>query len=133
MNMLRWLPILMLLPALAHAQSANLRASKKVQTQQGGAPPASSPLKKDPVSRLDPGAVLCPTERALQLHQAAVVAMLNGQDAAGAPGCRTVRVMTPVSVVTRHGAASTQVRMPGPPEQTGWTDAAVRDGGVPGR
>jgi len=76
---------------------------------------------------LDAGALLCETEAALQQHQAAVVAMLNGQPSAGARGCRTVRAMTAVTVMSRHGPASTEVKMPGPPEQVGWTDSAVRD------
>ena len=103
MNMFRLLPVLLLMPLASHAQSASLGNTKKVQTQQGGAPPPSSTFKKDPVSRLDAGAVLCPTEVALQQHQAAVVAMLNGQDTSGGRGCRTIRVMTPVTIVTRHG------------------------------
>lgn len=128
-----WLILFFSLPVIAHAQSASLRAGRKIQTQQGGAATPSSPLKKDPVSRLDSGALVCPTEQALQQHQAAVVAMLNGQDSSGARGCRTVRAMTPVSVLSRHGPASTEIRLPGPPEQTGWTDSAVRDGAAASR
>ncbi len=130
-----WLVAILLSPTLVFAQSADLVGPprKGPRTTQGGAPPPSSPLKRDPVQRLEAGALLCETEAALQQHQAAVVAMLNGQDAGGAHGCRTVRTMTPVAVISRHGSSNTQVRLVGPSEQLGWTDSAVRDGPAGGK
>ena len=97
--------------------------------------PAAAPaqyvpqLKRDPAQRLDPGALLCRSEAALLQHQAAILARLDGGEAEEPAGCRLVRAMTAVAIVERHGPAVTEVRLPGPPEQVGWTDAAVRDGG----
>jgi len=91
------------------------------------APPPGPKLKPDPRQRLDPGALLCRTEADLQQHEAAIAARLDGQEAPEPVGCRPVRTMTSVTVLDRHGLARTQVRLPGPPEQTGWTDAVVHD------
>ena len=90
------------------------------------APPGPK-LKPDPRQRLDPGALLCRTEADLQQHEAAIAARLDGREAPEPAGCRPIRTITPVEVLDRHGLARTQVRLPGPPEQTGWTDAVVRD------
>ena len=92
-----------------------------------GAAPEHLKLIPDPVQRLDAGALMCDTEAKLQQHQAAIVARLSGKPADEPAGCHIVRAMTTVSVLTRHGPASTEVHIPGPPEQTGWTDSAVRD------
>jgi hypothetical protein len=91
------------------------------------APPPAPKLKPDPRQRLDPGALLCRTEADLELHEQAIAARLDGKEAPEPVGCRPVRTMTPVTVLDRHGLARTQVRLPGPPEQTGWTDAVVHD------
>ena len=85
-------------------------------------------LRPDPAQRLDPGAILCETEAGLLEHQAAILARLDGRNAGGSVGCRLVATMTAVTVVARHGPASTEVRLPGSPQQVGWTDAAVHDG-----
>ena len=84
-------------------------------------------MKPDPRQRLDAGALLCRTEGDLQQHEAAVSARLDGKEAPEPVGCRPVRFMTAVAVLDRHGPARTQVRVPGPPEQIGWTDAVVHD------
>jgi hypothetical protein len=84
-------------------------------------------LKPDPRQRLDAGALLCSTEAQLEQHEAAVTARLDGREALEPSGCRFVRSLTPVDVLDRHGQARTQVRLPGQTEQTGWTDAVVRD------
>jgi hypothetical protein len=98
--------------------------------QSGGTKAAASQaptLKPDPRQRLDAGALLCRTEDDLQQHEVAINARLDGKDAPEPVGCRPVRTMTAVTVLDRHGLARTQVKVPGPPEQTGWTDAVVRD------
>ena len=91
------------------------------------APQQPSTLKPDPRQRLDAGALLCATEADLQQHEAAVAAQLDGKYAPEPVGCRPVRYMTAVGVISRRGPGRTQVRIPGPPERIGWTDAAVRD------
>ena len=94
-----------------------------------GVPAQDAPqLKRDPAQRLDAGAVVCRTEADLLQHQAVILARLNGGNAEEAASCRLVRAMTAVAVVERHGLASTEIRLPGSPEQVGWTDAAVHDG-----
>ncbi len=77
--------------------------------------------------------MLCRTEAALLQHQAVILARLDGGNAEEPAGCRLVRAMTAVAVVERHGPAVTEVRLSGPPEQVGWTDAAVHDGVVGAR
>ena len=91
--------------------------------------PASAPkLAPEPVQRLDAGAMLCKTEEALQQHQAAVLARLNGDEGHEPTGaCRIVQSRLAVAVLERHGPSHTEVRVPGPPEQVGWTDAMVRN------
>ncbi len=87
--------------------------------------------KPPPRQRLDAGALLCHTEAQLRQHQAAVVARISGGDAPEPRGCHIVRDMVPVSVVERHGAAVTEVRLHTTPEEVGWTDTVVRDLEVP--
>jgi hypothetical protein len=89
--------------------------------------PQGPTLKPDPRQRLDAGALFCRTESDLQQHEVAVTARLDGREAPEPVGCRPVRFMTAVAVLDRHGPARTQVRIPGPPEQIGWTDAVVHD------
>ena len=79
------------------------------------------------LQRLDPGALVCPTEADLQQHEAAVEARLDGHDAAEPPSCRFVHAPIAVTVIDRHGPAATEVQMPGQAGQLGWTDAVVRD------
>ena len=127
---------LLAVPGLAAAQSSGsmfapggMRFGETPSTR--AKPKSTAPqgptLKPDPRQRLDAGALLCRTEEDLQQHEAAVSARLDGKDAPEPVGCRPVRFMTPVGVISRHGPARTQVRVPGPPEQIGWTDAVVRD------
>ncbi len=80
---------------------------------------------KPPRVRLDPGALLCRTEDDLQGHQAAVAARLDGHPMQEPGGCHRLSATTAVSVVERHGPARTEVRLPGPEEAVGWTDAVV--------
>ena len=80
---------------------------------------------KPPRVRLDPGALLCRTEEDLQDHQAAVAARLDGHPTQEPGGCHRLSAVTGVSVVERHGPARTEVRLPGPAEAVGWTDAVV--------
>ena len=127
---------LLVLPFVARAQAnnANQNAPGRYQGPRGGGPQApeqrsgpSLPLPKlqDPWPRLDVGALLCGSEAGLIQHQAAVEARLNGQDANEPIDCRIVRAMTPVTVVDRHGLSRTEVKLPGPPESTGWTDVVI--------
>ena len=103
--------------------------SRRQRSGPAGAPAQDAPqLKRDPAQRLDAGAVVCRTEADLLQHQAVILARLNGGNAEEAASCWLVRAMTAVAVVERHGPASTEIRLPGPPEQVGWTDAAVHDG-----
>ena len=94
-------------------------------------PPAESPTAPkptpEPIQRLDAGAMLCPSEAALQQHQTAIGARLNGTDAPEPTGCRLIQTRTPVAVLERHGPSHTEVRLPGPPEQIGWTDTMIRN------
>lgn len=130
--------ILAIPPALVQAQRGG-----DLPTTPGGPPPSNydrtgkdaapktPPLarltpKADPRQRLDTGALLCRTETDLQQHEAAIVARLDGTEAAEPAGCRRVRRMTSVTVLDRHGPARTQVHLFGPPEETGWTDTVVR-------
>ena len=80
---------------------------------------------KPPRVRLDAGALLCRTEDDLQGHQAAVAARLDGHPTQEPGGCHRLSAVTAVSVVERHGPARTEVRLPGPAETVGWTDAVV--------
>jgi len=94
---------------------------------------APLPPVRDPWPRLDAGALLCRTEADLQQHQAAVAARLTGSAAPEPPGCQIMHAMTAVSVVERHEPARTEVRLPGPPEQLGWTDVAISQEPPPSR
>jgi hypothetical protein len=113
---------------LPHSVSAQI-IYKGFGNDHGKRPAASTAptLKPDPRQRLDAGALLCRTEADLQQHEAAIAARLDGQEAPEPVGCRPVKTMTPVTVLDRHGLARTQVKLAGPPEQTGWTDAVVRE------
>ena len=115
-------------PAAAQAGSGG-HGGRHGHRQNGAAAaaPDAPQLKPDPVQRLDAGALLCRTEDALRQHQAAILARLDGRDADEPAGCHLVAAMTPVTVLGRHGPASTEVHLPGPPDQVGWTDAAIRD------
>jgi hypothetical protein len=91
-------------------------------------PPVLAPIPAhpDPWQRLDRGALICSTEAALEEHQAAVQARLEGGAAAEPVGCRIIREMTPVTILERHGPARTQVALPPPADpKTGWTDAPI--------
>ena len=103
--------------------------------QRGPQAAALAPLPPvhDPWPRLDAGALLCGTEAELQQHQASILARFGGRDAAEPLGCRIVRAMTAVTVVDRHGPARTEVRLPGQPEQLGWTDAIMPEEPPPAR
>jgi hypothetical protein len=80
----------------------------------------------DPRQRLDAGALLCDSLEALQARQAAIRARLAHQIVAEPTAhCRILAAMTPVAVLEREGPASTEVRLPGPPARTGWTDARI--------
>lgn len=81
----------------------------------------------EPLQRLDAGALVCPTEAALQQHQAALQARVSGGEVSEPSGCRFVRDRTAVAVLDRHGPSRTEVRLPGPPVQVGWTDSMVRN------
>jgi hypothetical protein len=118
-----------MLPQAATAQVYYEGFGKKPPrgNQSEGGPSQRPTLKPDPRQRLDAGALVCRTEADLQQHEAAIAARLDGQEAPEPVGCRPVRNMTPVTVLDRHGLARTQVKLAGPPEQTGWTDAVVRD------
>ena len=124
------------MPLAARAQSnnANQDAPGRYQGPRGAGPPAAErrsgpalPLPKlqDPWPRLDAGALLCGSEAALRQHQAAVAARLSGQDASEPADCRIIRAMTPVTVLDRHGLSRTEVKLPGAPGSTGWTDAMI--------
>jgi hypothetical protein len=126
----------LVLPGIATAQSSGSMFSpggmrfgegQSTRTKPKSTAPQGPTLKPDPRQRLDAGALLCRTESDLQQHEAAVTARLDGREAPEPVGCRPVRFMTAVAVLDRHGPARTQVRIPGPPEQVGWTDAAVHD------
>lgn len=109
------------------------RGGQRRQQPQQAAAQDLPKLVRDPAQRLDPGALLCRTEQALAQHQAAVSARLDGGSAPEPAGCRLVATLTPVAVLDRHGPARTEVRLPGPPEQVGWTDARVPDAPAPAR
>lgn len=108
-------------------------------TRRGPAPRRTGPAaprltpKPLPRQRLDAGALLCPTEDDLHMHEAAIEARLDGRDAPEPAGCRFVRSSTAVSVMDRHGPAATQVRLPGDPELVGWTDAIVQGEAAPAK
>jgi hypothetical protein len=117
----------------AQASAATIGEGGSRDQQRGGrrsanTPPADSPmapkLKREPIQRLDAGALLCKTEADLQQHVAAVMARLNGQEAREPKDCHLVQTMTPVSVVERHGLDRTQVKFG---DQLGWTDTMIRN------
>lgn len=89
------------------------------------AAPDSLPAVHDPWPRLEAGALLCQTEVALQQHQAATIARLNGDDAPEPSGCHLVQRMTAVTIVERHGPARTEIRLTGATPDLGWTDAMM--------
>ena len=97
----------------------------------GSTPTPDIPAKPAPRQRLDIGALLCNSQAALSAHQAAIQARLDGKDAPETAGCRIVTAMTPVTIVERPSQAATEVRLPGPPEQTGWTDAVIAAAAAP--
>ncbi len=114
----------------AAAQLSGGRSAGARHRHGGAAAPTANPAdepqqKPPPRQRLEAGALLCSSEAALNRHEQAVEARLDGQDAPEPGGCHFITAMTPVSVVERHGLASTAVRLAGPPEQVGWTDAIV--------
>ncbi len=119
-------------PGASGASAGGFGGHRGRRRQTDGSQPAKPVLEKltpkpEPRQRLDAGALLCPTEADLEQHQAAVTARLDGRDAADPVACHQVGAMTAVAVVDRHGPARTEVRMPGQPEQLGWTDAVVHD------
>ncbi len=119
-------------PGAAGASPGGFGGHRGRHRQTDGSQPARPVLPKltpkaDPRQRLDAGALLCPTESDLEQHQAAVTARLDGREAADPIACHQVGAMTAVTVVDRHGPARTEVRVPGQPEQLGWTDAVVHD------
>jgi hypothetical protein len=89
--------------------------------------PAPLKVKPDPVQRLEQGALLCDTEGELQQHQAAVAARMSGGSAPEPSGCRILSGTTAVTVVERHGLASTEVSLPAPAGRQGCTDSLVHD------
>ena len=135
------LACLVMFPAAAWAQPAPGGAELDGERPGGhgrgrhrasGGQPATPALprltpKPDPRLRLDAGALLCRSEAGLQQHQAAVTAALDGRTGGEPSGCRFVTAMTAVAILDRHGPARTEVRLPGPPEQVGWTNAIVRE------
>ena len=122
------LPTLAPSSAWAQAAEGGRHGGRRQHGQTAPAPSADAPtLKPEPVQRLDPGAMLCSSEAALQQHQAAILARLNGAEVEEPTGCRIVQHGTAVAVLERHGQSHTEVRVPGPPEQVGWTDTMVRN------
>ncbi len=90
--------------------------------------PRATPI---PWPRLEAGALLCPTETALRQHQAAIAARLDGREAPEPTGCRLMPRMTAITVVERHGPASTEVRLTGTSSDVGWTDAVIANSKPP--
>jgi hypothetical protein len=103
------------------------REQARAGRQRPGNPPPEDEMapkvKKEPLQRLEAGALLCNTEADLQQHEAAVQARLNGNEGAEPRGCHLVRAMMPISVVTRHGLNRTEVKSG---DQHGWTDTMIR-------
>ena len=105
------------------------RGQHQPDEEPGDAPAANLPKPSiEPRQRLDAGAVLCGTEDQLRRHQAAIKARLAGQQMGEPVGCHFVPEMVKVSVLSRDGAAATQVQIPGASSPVnGWTDSMVHD------
>ena len=90
------------------------------------APPVDrTPSVRDSTPRLEAGALLCPTEEALQRYQAMVLARAEGREAPAGRGCRLVQRSTIVTVVERRsGRIHVKLAPPASPDN-GWTDAAL--------
>lgn len=118
----------MIVAALLGSVLVPLEASSQGRRRQGDytTPPIDrTPAVRDNTPRLEPGALLCPTEEALQQYQAMVLARAEGRDAPAGRGCRLVQRSTIVTVLERR---SGRVRVKLPPPATpdsGWTDAAL--------
>ncbi len=82
--------------------------------------------------RLDPGAVLCRTEDDLDRHAANMTAQVSGGDTRAAD-CRIIALPTGIQILSRQGLGRTEVKLNGPGNETGWTDAWLPEKAPPGR
>jgi hypothetical protein len=73
---------------------------------------------------LEPGAIVCNSQAALDHYHADLAARLEGAPAPTlAPGCRRLARRTSIDVADRLGPATVEVRLNNDSKQTGWTDA----------
>jgi hypothetical protein len=89
----------------------------------GPPPPRAAPTVWP---RLDPGAVLCRTEDDLDRYAANLIARVRGGDQQPAD-CRLINQAVGISILGRHGPGSTQVKLAGTGNVTGWTNVWLPD------
>jgi hypothetical protein len=96
------------------------------------APPP--PVRAQPTvwPRLDPGAVLCRTEDDLDRHAANMTAQVSGGYTQSAD-CRIIGLPIGIQILSRQGLGRTEVKLSGPGNVTGWTDAWLPDKAPAGR
>ena len=91
------------------------------------APPPPAPRAPPTVwPRLNPGAVLCRTEDDLARHASNMTARVSGGSSVPAD-CRIIASPVGIQILNRQGPGSTQVKLTGPVNVTGWTDVWLPD------
>ena len=91
------------------------------------APPPPAPRAPPTVwPRLDPGAVFCRTEDDLARHASNMTARVSGGGSVPAD-CRIIASPVGIQILSRQGPGSTQVKLTGPGNVTGWTDVWLPD------
>jgi hypothetical protein len=94
--------------------------------EQNNAPPPPPRAAPAAWPRLDPGAVFCRTEDDLDRHAANMTGRVSGGYTQPAD-CRIIGFPTGIQILSRQGLGKTQVKLSGPDNTVGWTDAWLPD------
>ncbi len=115
----------------AWAQNVILDAPGLMPQKKAATPP---PPRAAPAvwPRLDPGAVFCRTQDDLDRHAANLIARVKGGDQMPAD-CRLIAQPVGVTILSRHGPGSTEVRLAGSGNVVGWTDVWLPEKAPPNR
>ena len=95
-------------------------------------PPPQPRAQPSAWPRLDPGAVLCRTEDDLDRHAANMTAQVSGGYTQSAD-CRMITLPIGIQILSRQGLGRTEVKLSGPGNVTGWTDAWLPEKAPPNR